>query len=611
MATINGTSKSETLIGTGSADSIYGAGGNDVLLGLGGRDTLDGSSGDDTLNGGRRADTIAGGVGHDTLVGEAGNDLLDGGEDSDNLMGGTGRDILLGGEGNDTLDGGAARDGMLGGSGNDIYIADNKDDDVTELADEGTDTIRTTLSSYGLGNNLESLAFIGSGDFAGTGNSQSNAITGGAGDDTLEGGEGNDTLDGGTSKDKMTGSQGNDVYVVDSTGDAVTELADEGIDTVRTKLASYVLDGNLENLASIGSGNFTGTGNARSNLITGRGDNDTLDGKDGNDTLIGGNGRDRLAGDDGDDSLDGGSGRDTISGGKGADILLGQGFNDKLDSGLGDDRLDGGADQDTLIGGAGNDTIEGGSGSDIAIFSGFKDDYSIKSVDGKVEVVDQNIADGDDGTDFLTGVEILHFKDGELPPPTAVGVIDLAKLDGSNGITLTGADERDVSGFSVSSAGDVNGDGFDDMIVGAPGANATEEYGGTGESYVVFGKGGWLGAPSLDLAILDGTNGFSLSAASIGDENGASVSSAGDVNGDGFADLIVGAPHADSKGDHEYQQGESYVVFGKADWTGTPSLDLAALNGADGITLIGVDARDDAGLSVSSAGDVNGDGLST
>ena len=131
------------------------------------------------------------------------------------------------------------------------------------------------------------------------------------------------------------------------------------------------------------------------------------------------------------------------------------------------------------------------------------------------------------------------------------------------------------SGNSVSSAGDVNGDGFADLIVGAPGAESAGGANSAGESYVVFGKASWAGTPSLDLASLDGTNGFRLIGIDAGDVSGRSVSSAGDVNGDGFADLIVGPWCRGAGGANG--EGESYVVFGKASWAGTPSLDLAAL----------------------------------
>ncbi|MGO7165188.1 hypothetical protein ACCS78_39960, partial [Rhizobium johnstonii] len=78
------------------------------------------------------------------------------------------------------LNGGAGADTLIGGAGNDIYIVDNAGDLVTEAADEGTDTVRTTLASYTLGSDLENLAYIGTAAFVGTGNTLSNILTGGA-----------------------------------------------------------------------------------------------------------------------------------------------------------------------------------------------------------------------------------------------------------------------------------------------------------------------------------------------------------------------------------------------------------------------------------------------
>jgi len=422
------------------------------------------------------------------------------------------------------------------------------------------------------------------------------------GDDSLSGGKGNDLLNGGAGDDTMAGGRGNDVYIVDSTGDQIVEL--KGIDTVRTTLSSYALGDDLEHLAFIGAGNFTGTGNFRSNLISGGSGRDRLDGEAGNDTLAGASGKDTLLGGDGNDLLDGGSGRDLLAGGKGADTLFGRDFNDRVDGGSGNDRLDGGTGDDALIGGAGNDMIEGGSGKDTALFSGLKGDYSIRNIDGKVEVVDLNLTDGNDGTDLLNGVELLQFKDGKVPaPPVVIDSIDLATLDGTKGFTLFGVGDGNQSGWSVSSAGDVNGDGFADLLVGAPGASLN-----VGESYVVFGKASWAGTASLSLATLDGTNGFRLVGIDADDRSGDWVSSAGDVNGDGFADMIVSARLATSAGGAS-REGESYVIFGKASWEGTPSLDLAALDGSNGFRLIGADKYDLSGNSVSSAGDVNGDGF--
>ena len=177
---------------------------------------------------------------------------------------------------------------------------------------------------------------------------------------------------------------------------------------------------------------------------------------------------------------------------------------------------------------------------------------------------------------------------------------DLSSVDGTNGFRLSGVATNDTSGFSVASAGDVNGDGFDDVIVGAGFADPHGDY--SGASYVVFGKASGFGA-NLDLSSLDGSNGFRLSGVAAGDLAGHSVASAGDVNGDGFADVIVGAPWADPG-----QTGASFVVFGKASGFGA-NFDLSSLDGSNGFRLSGVGSDGQSGTTVASAGDVNGDGF--
>ena len=199
-----------------------------------------------------------------------------------------------------------------------------------------------------------------------------------------------------------------------------------------------------------------------------------------------------------------------------------------------------------------------------------------------------------------------HVVYGGTSAPGTDGVLALSDLDGANGFTLTGVDPGDVSGISVSSAGDVNGDGYDDLIIGARGADPGGKN-SPGETYVVYGGAIAPGAESVrDLSALDGTNGFTLTGIDARDDSGFSVSSAGDVNGDGYGDLIIGARGADPNG---RSSGESYVVYGGASAPGTEGVfELSALDGTNGFTLIGIDPDDESGHSVSSAGDVNGDG---
>src|SRR5437868_10143977 len=125
---------------------------------------------------------------------------------------------------------------MAGGLGDDIFIVDSASDTVTESSGQGSDTIKTALTTYTLSAaNVENLTFTGTGAFTGTGNSLANTITGGAGNDTLDGGAGSDTLIGGA---------GNDIYVVDDSFDFVFEGANKGTDTVLTALSSYTLSNN-------------------------------------------------------------------------------------------------------------------------------------------------------------------------------------------------------------------------------------------------------------------------------------------------------------------------------------------------------------------------------
>jgi len=191
--------------------------------------------------------------------------------------------------------------------------------------------------------------------------------------------------------------------------------------------------------------------------------------------------------------------------------------------------------------------------------------------------------------------------------------IDLAAVAlGQGGFVIQGEDANDsIGGFgAVAAAGDVNGDGFDDVIVGAVAADAAGNAEiNAGAAYVVFGKAGAFGA-AIDLAAVAlGQGGFVIQGEEAGDFAGRSVAAVGDVNGDGFDDVILGASSADAAGNAKYNAGAAYVVFGKADGFDA-GIDLAAVAlGQGGFVIQGEDAFDDAGRSVAAAGDVNGDGF--
>lgn len=181
--------------------------------------------------------------------------------------------------------------------------------------------------------------------------------------------------------------------------------------------------------------------------------------------------------------------------------------------------------------------------------------------------------------------------------PKAATQIQLAKIAaGQGGFVINGQGADDASGHSVAGAGDVNGDGLADLIVGAPDATVNGvKYAGKG--YVIFGKAGLESVDLNDIAAGKGgfvINGWSKAAAAT------SVAGAGDVNGDGLADLIVmNAPFGGG--------GQDFVIFGKTD---TAAVELSAIaSGAGGGFVINGFGASEYEANVAAAGDVNGDGL--
>jgi hypothetical protein len=176
----------------------------------------------------------------------------------------------------------------------------------------------------------------------------------------------------------------------------------------------------------------------------------------------------------------------------------------------------------------------------------------------------------------------------------------VALLNQAN-LTISGVAAGDTSGYSVAGAGDVNGDGRDDVIVGAPHALGNSL--NSGAAYVIYGKAAPT-AVALSNAGMAPQDGFLIKGAATNDYTGISVAGAGDVNGDGRDDIIVGAYLSAANG---AMSGAAYVLYGKA----TPStviLDVTGLPAADGYLIKGAAAGDEAGAHVASAGDVNGDG---
>ena len=355
---------SAAIDGTGNAldNTIQGNDAANHLRGLDGADVLRGYAGDDRLDGGNGADRLVGGSGDDIyLVDRAGDQTVElagdgwdmvraslswrlaaqiealvltgsaaidgtgnaldntiqGNAAANHLRGLDGADVLRGYAGDDRLDGGRGADRLVGGSGNDVYLVNQAGDHVVEAADEGWDTVRASVS-WQLGAQLEALVLTGHAALDGSGNGLGNTLQGNTGDnrlsglggdDVLRGYAGDDRLDGGSGMDRMWGGLGDDTYLVDQAADRVTELADEGYDTVFASV-SWTLGANLEVLVLTGPRGLTGTGNGLENGIQGTGADDQLFGLDGRDSLYGLEGDDRLDGGEGDDRMEGGAGHD-------------------------------------------------------------------------------------------------------------------------------------------------------------------------------------------------------------------------------------------------------------------------------------------------------------
>jgi Ca2+-binding RTX toxin-like protein len=252
---ILGTNKNDTLTGGSGNDQIYGKGGNDILIGNDGDDLLDGGNGNDTLTGGLGNDTYVvntlkdvitenSGEGTDTVNASISWSL---GNNLENLtltgtqsIKGTGNaldNVLTGNIGNNILDGGAGNDTLIGGAGNDTYIVDSTSDSIIELLNEGTDTVKSSVS-WILGDNLEKLTLTGTSILSGIGNTLDNVMIANSAGSTLDGGDGNDKLTGGIGNDTLFGGIGNDNLVGGLGSDLFT--GGTGDDTLNLGSGNYV-----------------------------------------------------------------------------------------------------------------------------------------------------------------------------------------------------------------------------------------------------------------------------------------------------------------------------------------------------------------------------------
>lgn len=182
--------------------------------------------------------------------------------------------------------------------------------------------------------------------------------------------------------------------------------------------------------------------------------------------------------------------------------------------------------------------------------------------------------------------------------------VDLADFFlGVDGFQIFGNLPGDALGHSVNTAGDINGDTFPDIIVGAYLMDHSGGRTDCGGACVFFGHS--TTAAFLDITVTTGATGFRIYGAAAGDQVGTSVGTVGDINGDGFADFMLGVPYGDPS--NRSNAGITYKFFGHSG--AFEDIDLISFtSGASGFRILGPQAGTGLGQAVGGSGDINGDG---
>ncbi len=646
----------EVLAGKGD-DMVLGGGGGDRLLGGDGQDALWGGGGGDVIDGQRGDDVILSGDGADVASGGSGNDLLQGEAGRDTLHGHAGDDVLEGGAGADHLFGGAGLEGVWGF-------------DTASYAASAAGVSVDLAAGLGRGGDAEGdrlggIAGLWGSGFADTllGDGAANWLLGSGGDDVLAGGGGADLLDGGAGDDMLRSGLGEENTLLGGAGfdtlaltltagqvadsevgaelarlkafttsspssdatfaSALLGITASGIEAVEIDaprahaavrledvargVGGFKIIGPLSSwygLPAIGAGDVNGDGLA--DLLLGSPEGPAaafyvVFGRAGGAPVdlahIAGGGF-QIAGmpypqGTYPQSLSA-AGPGDVNGDGLADLLVsvlwrGEGIDGYDALSIGRTHL--------VFGQAGTDAV---ALADVAAGRGgfaIGSYEPVRSLSGAGDMNGDGLADlllghAEDVTEYsryaLGYAHVVHGKaDGD-----AVDLAGISYHGKDGGFGFMGRDFNDGFGYDVAGAGDVNGDGMADLVFGAP------SYAG-GTAWVAFGRPAGFPAGLSDIGA---DLGFKIIGEGTYSGAGTVVSAAGDVNGDGLADLLVGAPYG---GDW---RGAFHVVFGKADGAAVHLEDVA--RGAGGFKIIGEAANDFAGSdAAAAAGDLNGDGL--
>jgi Ca2+-binding RTX toxin-like protein len=593
-----GSASSRFLTGSGNDSIVTGLGafadfvslgaGSDSATVLNGQDSVDGQSGSDLLivdySAATTAVTTTGGApgisqgsdgsGSKGQIGDggtrrvdfdnierldvrtgSGNDNIATGSGNDEIRTGAGADTLAGGGGDDLLDGGSGADSMAGGAGNDLYFVDNASDTVTEAAGEGADEVRTALAAYVLAADVETLTGTSATGQVLTGNSANNVVNAGAGNDVLH-------LWAGGGDDIVNAGAGNDNIFFGATLTAADVVnGGAGVDTlvVQGPYGSLTLTANItqiENVSILGGNNtnFGEPGTNRYDYVLTTNDANFAAGVQ---ARI--NGAALLEGEDftfnGSAETDasfvvyGGKGQDTLTGGLGNDIFFYA--EERFASG---DTVNGGAGYDGMFL-RGNYTIDFNAPGYTGLFTNIEN-LTLTSA------TDERYARGG-GTEFDYNLTLSDAIVGAGQELTVSGALLMV----TETMVLDGSQETDgrLRLFGGKAADTLKGGAQADLLHGNLGADTLSGGGGADafryqavtESYSVARDHITDFTPGTDKIELDridanvfaggdqaftwiGSNAFSNVAGQLrAFQSGAQWIVEGDINGDGYADLVI------------------------------------------------------------------------
>ncbi|HEX8375017.1 MAG TPA: calcium-binding protein, partial [Geminicoccaceae bacterium] len=434
--------------------------------------------------------------------------------------GGAGDDILY----SDVFDSTAQHDTAIGGAGIDIlqvdflHIADGPGVTMTIAADAAGGYAGTISAGADHGVTFSTVE-----TFVIGGTNQADQITSGdggdlmfgrLGDDVLTAGGGSDWLIGGGGADTMAGGMGNDRYDVDG-DDVLIENEGEGTDLVETRLASYTLLANFENLTGLLATGQALTGNDVANVIKGGSGNDVIDGGAGADSLQGGLGNDIYHVDNAGDAVTDTGGIDevrtslavlSIAGSTSLEhltgladsgqVLTGNGLGNTIRGGGGDDQLNGGGGIDTLLGGAGNDSLDGGSSADSMQGGQGDDSYVVDSTSDSV------VEAAGEGTDKVTTALATSSLAANVENLTGTSALGQTLRGNVSANEIIGGGGGDTFRLEDGGADKVFGNGGNDVVYFGGAMTATDEVdGGSGSDTLAlqgdYSAGLTLGARAL------------------------------------------------------------------------------------------------------------------